>query len=175
MSRPPKLTQSQKEEIVRRLIRGDRPADLAREYSVSKSLISSLFSKRTETLRSVARQVVDVEIAFGSLTVSEQATVRSLADDLKDISVHMASAAKYGAMTAHRLAQMAHCKTDEIDPLRSADANADAIRSVVVLTETANKSAHIGLNLLAANKDAVKDKSGLTLEQLVTASQGDKA
>ena len=53
--------------------------------------------------------------------------------------------------TAHRLAGIAHGlvqKVDDADPM----ASMEEMRAVAVLAKIGNEAAHIGLNLLAANK-----------------------
>ncbi|MFP3733119.1 hypothetical protein SB690_20375, partial [Bacillus sp. SIMBA_006] len=80
-----------------------------------KAAISARFSKRTENIKSVAKQIVETERALSFLNVSEQMAARSLADDLKAISDHLAGAARFGAATAHRLSGIAHSKVAEID------------------------------------------------------------
>lgn len=155
MGRPSKLTANQWEELGKRLVAGEKAADLSREYKVSKTAISARFSKRIETVKTVANQLVGAEIALRALPVSEQVQALNLADELRAISMHSASAAKYGMATAHRLSALAHsevAKVDDADPL----ASMEALRGVAALTKIANDSAHIGLNLLAANKDAAK-------------------
>src|ERR1051326_2866876 len=115
MSRPSKLTDAQWETIGKRLLAGESTSSLAREFGVSKAAISTRLSKRTETVKSVANQIVATERALELLNVSEQIAARSLADELKSISTHLAGAAKFGAMTAHRLAGIAQNKALEID------------------------------------------------------------
>lgn len=155
MARPSKLTEAQWAEIGRRLAKGESVSALAREYGVSKATISGRFSERLETIKGVAKQVAEAEIAFASLPVSEQCSVRTLADELKGISKHLAAAARYGAMTAHRLSQMAHAETDKIDPAAPIAESVGAIKTAAVLIGVSNEAAKTGLNLLAANKDAV--------------------
>lgn len=158
MGRPSKLTDAQWEAVGKRLLSGDSAASLAREFGVSKGAISSRFSKRTETIKSVAKQIVETERALSFLNVSEQIAARSLADDLKDISEHLAGAARFGSATAHRLAGIAHNKVAEIDDAKPLDAaGIEALRGIAVLTKMANESSEIGVNLLRANKDAVDE------------------
>ena len=67
--------------------------------------------------------------------------------------MHAAGAAKYGMATAHRLAGIAHSlvqKVDDADPM----ASMEEMRAVAVLAKIGNDAAHVGLNLLAANKGA---------------------
>ena len=158
MGRPSNLTDAQWEELKGRIARGEKPADLAREYGVSKSAISTRVSKRIETVKSVANQIVKTEEALRGLPVSEQLLAVSLASELSAVSMHLAGAAKFGAATAHRLSGIAHAKVQEIDDAAPLDAKSfDALKGVAVLTKLANESSHIGVNLLAANKDMIKE------------------
>jgi hypothetical protein len=157
MGRPSKLTDAQWEQIGKRLLAGESSASLAREFGVSKAAISGRFSERTQKIKTVAHQIVETERALSFLNVSEQLAARSLADDLKAISDHLAGAARYGAATAHRLLGIAHGKVAEIDdstPLTT-DESVASLKSIAVLTKMGNESSDIAINLLRANKDAV--------------------
>jgi hypothetical protein len=73
------------------------------------------------------------------------------------ISGHLASAAEYGAATAHRLSGIAHNKVNEIDdaaPLN--EKSLESLKGIAVLTKMANEASTIAVNLLAANKDTIK-------------------
>lgn len=157
MGRPSKLTDQQWDTIKRRLAAGEKAADLAREFKVSKATISTRVSKRIETVKSVANQIVSAESALKALPVSEQLLTLTLADELRAISTHLAGAAKFGAATSHRLSGIAHSKVQEIDdaaPLT--EDSLESLRGVAALTELANKASVIGMNLLAANKEMVR-------------------
>lgn len=159
MGRPSKLTDAQWEQIGKRLLKGEKAADLSREYGVSKATISQRFANRIETVKAVANQIVATEQAFGNLNVSEQFAARSLADDLKAISMHMAGAAKFGAATAHRLSGIAHGKVQEIDDAMPLDdeASMKALKGIAALTDLANRAAEIPIGLLKANKATIDE------------------
>lgn len=158
MGRPSKLTDKQWEAIGKRLLAGEGASALAREYGVSKAVISSRFSKRTDTIKSVAKQIVETETALSFLNVSEQLAARSLADDLKAISQHLAGAARFGASTAHRLSGIANARASEIDDAAPLDdAGMKTMTEVATLTKLANIAAEIPLGLLKANKEKVDD------------------
>ncbi|BEU21580.1 helix-turn-helix domain-containing protein [Paraburkholderia sp. 22B1P] len=158
MGRPSKLTDAQWEAIGKRLLAGDTAADLSREYGVSKAAISVRFSKRNETIKSVANQIVETERALSFLNVSEQIAARSLADDLKAISEHLAGAARFGAATAHRLSGIANSKLNEIDDSAlNSESSVNALKGVAVLTKLANDSSEIAVNLLRANKETIDE------------------
>lgn len=156
MARNSKLTDKQWAEIERRLTLGESTSALAREFKVGKSTISERFSERTKRVKATAGLIVQAESAFQILSVSEQISARSLADDLKAISMHLAGAGKHGAMTAHRLLGIANFKAQEIDdatPL--CEESIESLKGIAVLTKVANSSAEIALNLLRANKETV--------------------
>lgn len=165
MARPSKLTDAQWESIGKRLLAGESAADLSREFGISKAAISVRFSKRNETIKSVANQIVETERALSFLNVSEQIAARSLADDLKAISEHLAGAARFGAATSHRLAGIAHNKVAEIDDAKPLDeASLTSLKGIAVLTRMANEASEIGLNLLRANKDSNIDDGKVIIE-----------
>ena len=152
------LTPEQWSEIAARRAKGETVRALAKAYGVSPASISEHCSDRVQQLKTKATQLFQVEAMVSALPIAEQNAVRSLADKLKSVSSHAASAAEYGMMTAHRLSQMAHAETDKIDPCKQSHENAEVVKSVMVLTTGANEASKIGLNLLAANKDAaIKD------------------
>jgi AcrR family transcriptional regulator len=156
MGRPSKLTDAQWEQIGKRLLAGESAADLAREFGVSKAAVSMRFSKRNETIKDVAKQIVETERALSFLNVSEQMAARSLADDLKAISEHLAGAARYGSATAHRLSGIAHSKASEIDDASPLTPESiESLKGIAVLTKMANEASEIGVNLLRANRDEI--------------------
>ncbi len=161
MGRPSKLTDAQWEVIKSRVAKGEKPADLAREYKVSKAAVSNRVSKRIETIKTVANQMVSAEQALRSLPVSEQLITISLADDLRAISTHLAGAAKYGAATAHRLSGIANAEVQKIDDAAPLSAQSvESLKGVSALTRLANEASVIGRDLLAANKDMKRKGEG---------------
>lgn len=156
MARPSKLTEKQWAEVQRRVLAGEKVRPLAREYKVSEAAIRARVTTQVKHIKAVANQIVETEKNFSSLPISAQITARNLASDLMAISDHLASAAKFGAMTAHRLSYIANTqveKIDEVDPL-SAD-SIESIKGIGVLNKLANDSSEIGLNLLRANKERI--------------------
>lgn len=156
MGRPSKLTDAQWERIGKRILAGESAASLAREFGISKASISKRVSKRVESVKDVANQIVATEAAMGLLNVSEQMAARSLADELKAISGHLASAARYGATTSHRLAGLASSRLEDIPDGPLSDDSRKIVTEVVALTRASNESSEIGVNLLRANKEAVE-------------------
>ncbi len=153
MSRPCKLTPQQQIDIFERILKGDKPADIAREVGLSKGRISQMFAARAHLIRDTAKATAEAEKMMNSMPVVDQILARTLANELKEISSNLASAARYGAQIAHRLNGIAHCQVETVD-----DANPEnsmrALQNIAVLTKIANSSAEIGLGLLKANKDS---------------------
>lgn len=155
MGRPSKLTESQWEQIGRRLVNGEKAATLAKEFKVSPTAISNRFSKATERIKTVADQIVTTEQALNALSVSEQIAAVSLARTLRSTLEHMASAAELGARNTHKLLGLANAqmiKIGEVDPLRSLD----VLRGIGALTKLANDSAVVPTAMISGSKDAVK-------------------
>lgn len=155
MGRKSKLSDAQWEEVGKRLLAGEKAADLAREFKVSRATISERFSRTTEKVKAVANQIVTTEQAMEDLTVSEQLSAISMARRLRSTLEHMAGAAEFGASTAHKLnglANMQLIKIDEVDPLKSLE----VLKGIGALTKLANEAAVIPTALLAGSKEAVK-------------------
>lgn len=158
MARPSKLTESQWQEIERRLIEGAGVRALGKEYGISPGQISKRFPNSvSKSIQTVAEKLADAHSALDVLPMQHRALAVSLADKLRSISSHLASAAEYGAATAHRLNALANsevAKVDDADVL--SPESMEAMKGVAALTRLANDSSSIALNLLAANKDTVQ-------------------
>lgn len=116
-------------------------------------------SAQSAQVRTAAEKLAEANIALDALPAAQRQVAINLSDKLRNISNSLASAAELGAATAHRLQALANtevAKVDDADPLTSVD----KLKSVGVLTKLANESASIAVNLLAANKDTVKQLSG---------------
>lgn len=79
MGRPSKLTQRQADEVIRRLVGGERPVDLAREFGVSKATMSERYSAQALAVRIVAHQLMQADSALRALTPLGQLAARRLA------------------------------------------------------------------------------------------------
>lgn len=173
MGRKSALTPEQWVDIERRhLVNGESINALAIEFGVNESSIRrKIKPNKTELpneakpLQVLAREKVDADKAvmriaeqIAELPVARQQIVSDLAQKLTNISVHLGSAAEYGAATAHRLAGIAHMKATEIDDAKPLDdESVAALKGIAVLTRMANDASEIGVNLLRANKDAVDE------------------
>ena len=134
MARPSKLTDAQWESISKRLIAGESAASLAREFKVSAASISVRVSKRLETVKSVAAQIVSTDRSLSFLNASEQIAAISLADELKAISKHRAGSARYGAMSSQRLSGIAHGQVEKIDDADPINATSmETLKGIAVL------------------------------------------
>jgi hypothetical protein len=73
-------------------------------------------------------------------------------------------------MTAHRLAGIANQQVQMIDDSKPLE-DIESLKGIAILTDLSNKAAQTGLNLLAANKERIKqlddearDRQGETIE-----------
>lgn len=163
MGRPSKLTPAQWEEVRRRLLAGETARSLGREFGVSEAAIRKKFGanqsigSQSAQVRSAAEKLAEAQNALEVLPLAHRQVAISLADELRQISTHLAGAARFGSATAHRLAGVAHAKVqemDDADPL--SPESMEALKGVAALTKLANEASSIGINLLAANRDTVK-------------------
>lgn len=158
MGRPSKLTDKQWSAIEAKLLEGVSRRSLAEKYGVSETAIRKRFGSHIEQIKAVANQVVTAERAVQSLPVSSQVSVANYASKLRALSDHLLGAATFGAATSRRLNGIANAKVQEIDDAAPLSAESlEALKGVAILTKIANESAQIGLNLLSANKEAIKD------------------
>lgn len=154
MGRKSSLTEKQWSEIERRLVAGESGRALAKEFGISEAAIRKRCGAQAKQIKDVANQLVAAETAFSALPISAQISARTLADELKEISMHLAGAARYGAATAHRLSGIAHAKVAEIDDAKPMDDESRvALSDIAALTKMANGAAEIGMELLKATKD----------------------
>jgi len=157
MGRPSKLSPDQWQQIAARMDRGEGVRALAREFGISPGQISNRFSKQSERVREVAGKLAEAQTALAALPSMQQHQALSLADELRQISTHLAGAARFGSATAHRLAGVAHAKVQEMDDANPLSPESmEALKGVAALTKLANDASSIGINLLAANKETVK-------------------
>lgn len=166
MARPSKLTPAQWADIERRLASNESASSLAREFGINPSQITRQVTQVSQKVQEVAKQIAKSQTALEELPPPQQYNALRLADKLRSISDSLASAAELGARTGHRLQALANAevgKVDDSDPL--SEESIAALKGVGVLTRLANDSSHIALNLLAANKDSVKQASDKEREE----------
>lgn len=158
----PKLSPSQVIEAQRMMLEGKGLRETARHFKVGhSSLLRAGVTENVEMIKSLARELHTLDQKVKSLPLPLQISARSLAEELNAISTHLAGAAKYGAISAHRMNMLANEHLELLNPHAGTpeerSANNANINTVGILTEAANKSAHIGLNLLSANKKMIEE------------------
>lgn len=166
MARPSKLSPEQWQDIERRLSAGESPSALAREFGVHPSQVTRRVSHVAQKVRDVAQQVAKAQTALAELPPQQQYNALSLADKLRSISTSLASAAELGAKTSHRLQALANSEVGKVDDAAPME-SLEALKGVSALTKLANDSASIALNLLAANKETVKEMNAPKPEEEV--------
>jgi hypothetical protein len=155
MGRPSSLTDKQWDEIGKRLLTGRESArSLAREFGTSETSLRRKFPAQRKDVKTVANQIVAADAAFRALPVSSQIDTLTLVDELKAISMHLASAAKYGAATAHRLAAIANGQVDKVDDANPLESQ-ETMQGISALTKMANEASVIPMGLLSATKGAI--------------------
>lgn len=165
MGRRSVLTPEQWAQIERRIVVNDESVNaIAKEIGVNESTIRrkirpSSFNRAQNNLQILAEAKVKADME--SKRISEQIAClpyhkREIVDELSrrlaNVSQNLMSAAEYGSATALRLNALANIQIQKID---ESAPDQDIVRMVHGFTETANKAAYQGLELLKANKDRV--------------------
>lgn len=154
MGRKSKLTEAQRSDAQRRRIAGEPWRSIASGLNISVSALRENISGDCAEIEKVANKLLDAERALTNLPIAQQITAQSLVDELRAVSMHMASAAKYSAATAHRLSGIAHANVQKIDDSMPLDEGGiESLRGVATLTKMANDASSIPLGLMNANRD----------------------
>lgn len=154
MGRPSKLTEKQWAGIEKRLLAGEAGCALAKEHGVSYNAIKKRLSAQVNQTKDAAKQIIAAESALAELSISSQINAVNLAAKMRAVGEHLAGAAHYGAMTAHRLTYLANneaCKLDDAAPIDSA--SIETVKNIAALTRTANEAGMIGMALIKTSKD----------------------
>ena len=148
-----RLSKQQWESLRKRMLAGESVSALSREYKVSRTAINNKYGLQKKTVKDVANQIVETSVNLGKLPDSLQIDAVNLASDLMSISQHVASGARFGAMTFHRLAGIANQHAQTLDDAKPDD---ETLLTIAKVTRTGNDAVAPALNLLAANKDAIE-------------------
>lgn len=156
MGRPSKLTDAQWDEVQRRILAGEKAADLAKEYRVNKSAISRRVAQPSEKVKAVVNQVLAAESALKSLPVAQRSMAVDLLDELRQLSMSAAIVARIGMQNAHRLAGIAQGIVEKVDDADPALKSPVQLKTIEWLGELVKSQAHVGINLLSANKERIR-------------------
>lgn len=161
MGRPSKLSPDQWADIEKRLLAGEGASELAREFKVHPAQITRRLSQVTQNVRNVAQMIAESQTALAELPVAQQYNALSLADKLRSISNSLASGAELSAKNYHRVTALANAELQRVDDAEPmSETSLAALKNVAALTKLGNDAAQTPINLLAANKDAVKRING---------------
>ena len=164
MGRKSKLTEKQWVEIRKRLLLGEKASALSKEYGVSNANISARFSEKIAEIKAVAKRVVTaendlktVQSEIMAMPISERIAALQIVDDMRTISTHLSSAARYGAATAHRLMGIANAQVEKVDDANPMESQ-EILQAISALTKISNESAKTGMELInASKKDPLQD------------------
>lgn len=159
-----RLSAKQWEALRKKLVAGESTSALSREYGVSRTAINNKFGLQKKQVNGVANQIVEATVNLSKLPNDLQVKAVNLAAELIDISKHVASGSRFGAMTFHRLAGIANQHAQLLD-----DVNPDpeALVDIARLTKVANDAVAPALNLLAANKDKLNKQGDNGIDKFI--------
>lgn len=159
--RPSKLDARSRSEIGRRLALGEKASALAKEFRVGKTTMTRLFSGRVQKLQELGQSLAQTELEIDRLPISEQVTVRSLADQLKDLGASLLDT----AVTNGRTARIMATKAEKAASVLTETSTLDDLRVPAAYIEVSNKATSLGMSLLSNHKEAAVP--GKTLEELI--------
>lgn len=149
------MTESQKAEIRRRLLAGETTRKVAADMKIPETTVRRNGSAQAAEIKDVANQIVNTERALRAMPIAAQRDAESFAAQLMQLQDSTLAAANNGMAVSHRLSGVCRMLVEQIDdanPLESLG----ALKSIAALTKVSNESAHIGLNLLASNRETLK-------------------
>lgn len=159
IKKKPKIDEKRWAEIVRRFVVGGESASaLAREIGVSETAVRKRASSKRFEVKSLANQIVAVDNKYLELDRGSKELVDEMVVALKAISGNLTAAAMAGTATSARLAAIANkqaAKVDENNPMGTAE----ELQAIGALTKLSNESAQIGVALLNANKETMKQSA----------------
>lgn len=166
MGRKSNLTDEQWEAIRQRLLKGEPSRSIAEDFPISAGAIRQRFGKiagiaaQSDQVKETAQKLADAQLALQALPPVNRPAALDLAASLQAISTSLARTAELSSRTAHRMASLANsqaAKVDDADPLADGSASLNALKSVSTLTKMAIDASSIGLNLLNANKERMRE------------------
>jgi hypothetical protein len=150
MGRPSKLTEKQWAAYGERLLKGEKPAALAKEAGVDRSAFTRRFAQEIATVKHVANQVVSAEVALKALPVAQQIQAVTLIDRMRAAAMHLTDGVVAGAETYSLLSARA------VEKARVPSDSEDDLKLVMALQRTANAAAEVPMAFIAANKPAME-------------------
>jgi len=169
MGRPPKLDERQKADILKRLTAGESMGKVAKDFKVSKALLSSMFSERLPDVQKLVTTIAVAEAELERLPISEQRSLRPLIDQMKGIQTASLNAALNHARISERVSELAIKKLDLVEEegvLLNTEKSQEDLKQVARLTALSNESMRVPIGIAQANK--AKADPGQTLENLIT-------
>lgn len=160
MGRKSKLSDAQWAEVERRLLENESGRALAEEFGISEAALREHFKRKEgspEKVRDVAQKIVAAELALDALPPLARKSAQNLAQILRSTVENLATGAQLGSANCMRLQALANSelqKVDDADPLGAQ--STPFLKNVATLTKMANDAFYVPGNLIAGNKDAVK-------------------
>jgi len=160
MGRPSKLTPQQWEQIDERLLRGDTPANIAKDFrGATRQMIEQRGKKKIDGIKDVAKQIVSTERNLHRLPPHQQLQAQTLAQRWMRISDNLTEGADRLAGNFFRLSVMASTQLDKVDEIDPEESDR-YLKSARRMTQMAAESAEPALRMMAVMKASVTDGNG---------------
>ena len=163
MGRPSKFSETRIAQIKEAILNGETHRSVAKRFKCSVGLVSGIVSERVKEMKSAAILLAESKSLLNKFDDNEQRTITRYAEDLLIISDNLAEASKRGSATSARLQNIAERQSRKIETRMDVDGketiviDGEALKMTMALTQIANEAARTPLNLISANKEAIKD------------------
>jgi hypothetical protein len=158
MGRPSVLRPEQWEEVKEARLRGETFTSLSKRFRVGKSTLVEGISDRVSEIKKVAETLRSAMELVDTLPCSDRGSAINLTNELREISSNLAVAAKYGSVTAQRLAMIAAHKANSLPMNATMRECEEELKTVIALTRTANDASMIGMGLINTNKKMLESQ-----------------
>jgi Helix-turn-helix domain of resolvase len=148
------LSEAQWAIILERRLAGEGVSDLAKEFGVPQTTVSRNISVKARAIKAAANGLFSADKFLKTLPITVRGHSMSLVDEMKSMSMHLASAGKINAASAHRLSVLAN---EKVDALESGKLDREGLQEAAALLQVSNDAAKIGLNILSSQKDAATE------------------
>jgi hypothetical protein len=167
MGRKPRITEDKWIEVKEARLSGMPFAALSKKFGISKTRIIDKIGDRSTKIKNAAESLKCVIDEIDSLPIEDRGSVVNLANELREISSNLASAARYGSVTAEKLAKLAAHKAINIQEDVDLEDCDRSLKVVLALTRTANEASSIGMGLVSTNKNMIENQANkLPIEEV---------
>lgn len=147
------LRQHQWEAIYRENLAGVSFNKLGEKYNLSPSSIRDGISAHVKLIKTASAEIVNAERQLMDLPITARVVANDFLQDLRSMSVNLASGGAASASTYARIAHAANKKTELLDDAAPYEDNRKVLGEIAEMTQVANEAAKVPLSIISGNKE----------------------